>query len=100
MSIEAIDFLPATQPIQPILVERNSQQPATSFESWVGQQLNQVNDKLLDAEKQVQQLTVGDVENLHQVMITLEETKLSFQLAMQVRNKVLEAYQDVLRMQV
>ena len=100
MSIEAIDFPAAAQPIQHDMLERNSQPPATGFESWIGQQLNQMNDKLINAEKQVQQLAVGDVENLHQVMISLEEAKLSFQLSMQIRNKVLEAYQDVLRMQV
>lgn len=97
MSVEAIGFLPPSQSIQ---LEAVSSQPVTSFESWVGKQLGDVNDKLVNAEQQVRQLAVGDVENLHQVMITLEEAKLNFQLAMQVRNRVLEAYQEVMRMQV
>jgi hypothetical protein len=46
------------------------------------------------------ELATGEVDNLHQVMLKLDEAKLSFQLMVQVRNKLLEAYQDILRMQV
>jgi flagellar hook-basal body complex protein FliE len=43
---------------------------------------------------------VGKVTNLHQIMIGMEESRLSFQLFLQVRNRVLEAYQDILKMPV
>lgn len=97
MSIEALGFLPATQSIE---MGQFIQQPSSSFETWLGNQLEQVNDKLIHAERQVQSLAVGEAENLHQVMIALEDAKLSFQLTMQIRNRVLEAYQEILRMQV
>ena len=42
----------------------------------------------------------GEVASLHEVMIHMEETKLSFQLLAQVRNRLLDAYQEVMRMQV
>ena len=96
MSIEAIDFLPASKPIE---VEANPTQPQ-NFEKWLNSQLQNVNGTLINAEHQLQSLAVGDVENLHQVMIAMGEAKFTFQLAMQVRNRVLEAYQEVLRMQV
>jgi flagellar hook-basal body complex protein FliE len=48
----------------------------------------------------LQRLATGDVQNLHQVMIGLEESRLSFQLFMQVRNRMLEAYQDIMKMQI
>ena len=100
MSIEAIGFLPPTQAIELGQLDQvAAQQPKSHFENWLGTP-DQVNNKLVDAENQVQRLAIGDVENLHQVMISLEHAKLSFQLAMQVRNRVLEAYQEVLRMQV
>jgi flagellar hook-basal body complex protein FliE len=59
-----------------------------------------VNQKLLSTQTDLQKLAVGDVQNLHQVMINLEEARMSFQLLMQVRNRVLEAYQDVMKMSV
>jgi len=48
----------------------------------------------------LQKLATGQVDNLHQVMIALDEAKMSFQMLVQVRNKLLEAYQDVIRMSV
>jgi flagellar hook-basal body complex protein FliE len=48
----------------------------------------------------MQRLAAGEVQNLHQIMIRLEESKLSFQLMLQVRNRLLEAYQDVMKMQI
>ena len=46
------------------------------------------------------ELALGQTENLHQVMIGAEHTRLQFELAMSMRNRVLEAYQEIMRMQV
>ena len=73
---------------------------ALDFASWLQKSLAESNQQLLDADQQVTRLALGETDNLHQVMITLEQAKLSFQLMVQVRNKLLEAYQDVLRMQI
>jgi len=45
-------------------------------------------------------LITGDIEDLHQVMIASEKASLAFQLTLQIRNKVVEAYQEIMRMQV
>ncbi|GGY28827.1 flagellar hook-basal body complex protein FliE [Paludibacterium paludis] len=45
-------------------------------------------------------VATGRVGNLHQVMLSLEQSRLRFELFLQVRNRVLEAYQDIMRMQV
>ena len=42
----------------------------------------------------------GENVPLHQVMIATEEASVSFQLMVEVRNKLLEAYQELMRMQV
>jgi len=72
----------------------------TAFGTLVAQGLGEVNSQLLAGQSALQELAVGKVQNLHQVMMQLEETRLSFQLVMQVRNRLLEAYQDVMKMQV
>lgn len=46
------------------------------------------------------ELALGQSDNLHQVLINSERTRLQFDLAMSVRNRVLEAYQEIMRMQV
>jgi flagellar hook-basal body complex protein FliE len=73
---------------------------ALGFAQWLERSLAETNTRLIAADQQVQRLALGETDNLHHVMISLEEAKLSFQLMVQVRNKLLEAYQDILRMQV
>jgi flagellar hook-basal body complex protein FliE len=48
----------------------------------------------------VRQLAVGEPVNLHQVMVQLERAKLQLELVVQVRNKLLDAYQDLMKMQI
>jgi len=71
-----------------------------SFGRMVSNGLQQVNGQLISSQVDLQRLAVGDASNLHQIMINLEESRLSFQLMMQVRNRVLEAYQDIMKMPV
>lgn len=73
---------------------------APGFANMVAEQLSSVNSQLLRADTDAQQLAAGQVQNLHEVMIRMEQAKLSFQLLVQVRNHVLEAYQDVMKTQV
>jgi len=83
-----VEFTPATQP------------PSADFSSWLAQQIDDVNTKVSQADLQVRQLAVGENTNIHQVMISLEKAHLSLELVVQVRNKVLEAYQNMMQMQV
>jgi flagellar hook-basal body complex protein FliE len=59
-----------------------------------------VDKSLQVAENDMRALAIGKAQNLHEVMIHMEEARLSFQLLAQVRNHVLEAYQEVMRTQV
>jgi len=45
-------------------------------------------------------LATGEINDLHQVMIAAEKANISLQFVIQVRNKAVEAYQEVMRMQV
>lgn len=73
---------------------------AAGFGQMVSHGLAQVNQQLMTSQADMQALALGDSASLHQVMIRMEESRLSFQLMMQVRSRLLEAYQDVMRMQV
>ena len=74
--------------------------PATGFATMVTQGIEAVNQQLMVSQTDLQALATGDAQNLHQIMMRLEESRLSFQLLMQVRGRLLEAYQDVMKMQV
>ncbi len=73
---------------------------APGFGNIVSQGLDAVNQQLLTSQTDLQSMATGNEQSLHHVMIRLEETRLSFQLMMQVRNRLLDAYQDVMKMQV
>lgn len=77
-----------------------AQTPSTDFATWLAQQVDDVNTKISQADTQVRQLAVGENTNIHQVMISLEKARMSLELVVQVRNKVLEAYQNMMQMQV
>lgn len=95
MSVAAVPaILAETLPAQ-----AQAASPAT-FEGLLGGGLNSVNRAMLRTESDAQRLAAGEIQNLHQVMINLEEAKMGFQLVMQVRNRMLEAYQEVMRMQI
>ena len=100
MSIDAISFLP---PLQMPMFTGAADAPAApggAFASWFGQQLSDVNSQLVTADQGIQQLAAGDASNLHQVMINLEQAKLSLQLVMQVRNHLLDGYRELMQMQM
>ena len=101
MNIDPVGFLPAVGDIAAGLVPaRTGPASPLDFASWMAQEVSATNDKILQADQQLQRLATGEADNLHQVILSLEEAKASFQLLVQVRNKLLEAYQDILRMQV
>jgi len=74
--------------------------PSGNFGEWLGKEVTQLNQVMLAAESRLQDQAAGRTQNLHEVMIAMEEARLSLQLAMQIRNKVLDAYQELMRMQI
>lgn len=71
-----------------------------SFLATFKKAVAEVNDLQVQAEAQARALTLGEVRDLHQVTIATEKASLALGLAIQVRNKILEAYQEIMRMQV
>ena len=99
MSIEAIAAIGAAEPTALLPPTVAVAQP-TGFSAWFAQEVSAVNTSLVNVENDVKKLAAGEVQSLHDVMIHMEEAKLSFQLLAQVRNRLLDAYQEVMRMSV
>lgn len=71
-----------------------------SFGDVLKNEINNINDKQIASEDITQRFINGENIDVHNVMIAGEEAKLSLQLAVQVRNKLVEAYQEISRMQL
>ena len=62
--------------------------------------LDDVNDMQVKADNSTNDLIIGKTDNVHEVMIAAEEARLALELTVQVRNKVIEAYQELIKMQI
>ncbi|HAV61093.1 MAG TPA: flagellar hook-basal body complex protein FliE [Verrucomicrobiales bacterium] len=79
--------------------QATSAQPG-SFDSFLGRFVNEVNDRQVNAASTAREMMAGGDVSLHQAMLAMEEASVSFQLMVQVRNKLLESYQEIMRMQL
>lgn len=71
-----------------------------TFSTYLGRMVNEVNAQQAAAGEAVNGLLTGQNVPLHQAMIAMEEASVSFQLMVEVRNKLLDSYQELMRMQI
>jgi len=71
-----------------------------SFNEVIGDLIKDVDRMHKTAEQTTEKLITGELEDVHQVMIAMEEAQISFRLLMELRNKMVEAYREVMKMQV
>ncbi|MBL7665764.1 MAG: flagellar hook-basal body complex protein FliE [Bacteriovoracaceae bacterium] len=71
-----------------------------SFGDFLTQSLGKVNDLQKDAEVAMQKLASGQSTNLHETMIAVEKADIAFKAMNQIRMKVIDAYREIMRMQV
>ncbi|MFC4312693.1 flagellar hook-basal body complex protein FliE [Steroidobacter flavus] len=98
MSIEAIAAIGSPFSFQPTAAL--APQPTSEVFQSLVDAVGNINEQMRTNDKAVQAMALGETGNLHEVMMNLEKTRLTFELALQVRNKTLEAYQELMRMQV
>jgi flagellar hook-basal body complex protein FliE len=71
-----------------------------SFGEVLKSSLAEVNRLQKQADAAITELAKGDKVSLHETMIAMEQADVSFKLMMEVRNKIVEAYQEIMRIQV
>jgi len=100
MEISAIESGMGLSKVFPEQSKINSSSTADGAGKFFSELVSKVNDMQVQSDKSIQGLASGENKNLHEVMIAVEKASISFQFMSQVRNKALEAYQEVMRMQV
>jgi len=75
-------------------------QPAPTFADTLKESIREVNKVQEQADQAIVDLTTGKKQDLHQTMVAIEKADVTFQLMMQVRNKIISAYEEVSRMQI
>lgn len=86
--------------LQPDAVGASPQSSGLSFTRMMSEGVEQVNAQLLEADRLTRAFATGQDIPVHQVTFALEQARLSFELMNQVRTRLVESYQEILRMQV
>jgi flagellar hook-basal body complex protein FliE len=71
-----------------------------SFQETLSSFMKDVNSMQLKADESINKMAAGEITDVHQVMNAVEEANTSFNMMMEIRNKVMDAYQEVLRMRL
>ena len=71
-----------------------------SFSEVLEGVLGEVSGLQAKADRAVEGLVTGEVRDAHSVVLAFEKAQLAFQLTMEVRNKLVESYQEIMRMQL
>ncbi|WP_027363332.1 flagellar hook-basal body complex protein FliE [Desulfotruncus alcoholivorax] len=98
-----MNIVPIATPIQGVSQVQQTNtgnNSKSSFKDIFDNAIKNLNDNQLKVEDTVKKFLTGEIQDVHTVVIAMEEAKLGMQLAVEVRNKLVEAYQEISRMQV
>lgn len=99
MTIEAISGIAASASPALEMGGRNATS-SVDFSSVLGNGLQTLNTNLNASDQALRRMAAGEEIPLHDVMITMERAQLNLQFAVEVRNRLLEAYQQLTQMQL
>jgi flagellar hook-basal body complex protein FliE len=74
--------------------------PVKEFGEVLGNALGEVNDMDREAGRQLELLAAGEAENVHEVMMAVQKSKIAMDFTIAIRNKAIEAYKEIMRMQM
>ena len=72
----------------------------SSFSDVFAKLLTGVNEQQITSDESIQKLAAGKTDNMQEVVISVAKADLSFRMVLEIRNKLIEAYQEIMRMQV
>jgi flagellar hook-basal body complex protein FliE len=94
-AIQGIRIAPPSVPMPPTAPGAPGAAPQAAFKDFLLQSLDQVNTMQLDANSAVQNLMTGGDVNPAEVLTTVQKADLAFRMMLQIRNKLVQAYQEV-----
>jgi flagellar hook-basal body complex protein FliE len=86
--------------IQPVVASPGGTRPAGGFQEAFQRAIGGVEGLRQEADRSVGAFLAGEGEELHQTVLATQRAELAFELFQEMRNKVVEAYQEIMRMQM
>lgn len=100
MEIEALQMTPVKMSAESHLNEQIQPEEVKSFGEFLTDALKETNNLQQDAAKMNAALAAGQLEDISQAVIASEKADIALQLTLQIRNRAVDAYQEIMRMQV
>ncbi|WP_342534073.1 flagellar hook-basal body complex protein FliE [Lysinibacillus sp. FSL K6-0057] len=101
MAISSISLMTPTQVVNnPNKLNETPYEAQQSFANSLKEAIAKVNDQQITSDKYTQKLIKGEDVELHEVMIASQKASITLNATIEVRNKVIEAYQEIMRMSV
>lgn len=100
MQIPAVSMRTAASAVTPSSGGVGAARKGKTFVRTLTEAVAQVNKMQLDSAQSGKQLAMGSADSIHKVVLEAEEASLSMQMVVSLRNKAMDAYQEVMRMQV
>lgn len=72
--------------------------PGVDFGGFLKDAIGKVNELELQSQKADEMLAIGETENIHEVMIAAQKAEIALQFTMEVKNKIMEAYKEIMRL--
>jgi len=96
------------QPISPQSIQSNPvkldsnpiERASNSFSDMMESMISEVNESQARGDLAIEQMETGDASHLHDVMIAVEEADVSLRMLVQIRNRAVAAYEEIMRMQI
>jgi flagellar hook-basal body complex protein FliE len=85
---------------QPVAKSMSASEVTDQFGSFLTDAMNKLNTQQQNVDQLNDQFAKGAISDVHQIMIASEKASLGLELTVQIRNKMIEAYQEIMRMQV
>ncbi len=83
-----------------VKIESTSKDTGPSFADTLKEAVNNVNQLQVDADHKAQELTTGKTDDIAGVMLATEKADIALRAMVQIRNKIIDAYQEIMKMQV
>ncbi|MGC9772597.1 flagellar hook-basal body complex protein FliE [Fervidobacterium islandicum] len=97
-----VDKIGGVNPLRPNVtmnVNNSQNQGESEFSKVLSEALKSVNDQQKNVEKLTDDFAMGKVSNIHELIVEAEKASISLRLTVEVRNRIVEAYREIMRMQ-
>lgn len=91
---------PEIQPIKPLDFDKIQKPEGPGFGQLLSEEIDKVNTQLQTADTKMADLASGRSSNIHETLIAMQKADVSLKVLMEVRTKVIRAYEEIMRMQV